>query len=509
MKLIIGNYRNFPLSNPIEIDFKEGITFILGINNVGKSNLLRFLFDFRVFFKSYESNILSTDNFSFVNAPFYFDAILNRTSGCEFIKFEIVESNYSVKFTMSPNISGIIHTNSFLVKVEHFGYNERSIEGQDFLKRVCSFLTETFYIGPTRTIIQNSSGSNYDILIGQDFINTWVDWADGDDVMKRRKMKVLIDDLKEFFNFKNFNIRSNRQRNNLLITTDFGEFLLTEMGTGIAHFIVVLANILITSPRLVLIDEPEQNLHPRLQELFIRTIGTNVGFGVIATSHSVGLARSTADSIYSFTSINGVPRITPFGNHFSITISQTISEMRYSQFVEIGGNNILLVEGRTDVKSFREILRKFGIENRFVIISFGGSQFLTGDKTKIVDELAELKRLNANSISVIFDSERRESGAKLKKEFNTFIEVCDDLGFAHFATDFHTTENYISQSAIFKVLQIDIPALEPYESFNERKGNLRWPKEKNWLMFFEMNRNEFEGTLLYDFIVNKLVPLAS
>jgi len=256
-----------------------------------------------------------------------------------------------------------------------------------------------------------------------------------------------------------------------------------------------------------LIDEPEQNLHPKMQETFVRALSSKTKFGVIATSHSVGLARSVADKIYSLTSLNGKLQITKYGNHYNPTIAQSISEMSYSQFVEIGGNNILLVEGRTDIKSFREILRKYNIENKFVIISFGGRQFMTTDKSKIIDELHELNRLNANSITAIFDSEFTKEDDVLKKEFQIFVEVCQELNFNVFPTDRHSTENYISQSSVNKILGNQIKALSPYEVFNQRTGNNMWEKTKNWLMFLEMGKADFENTGLDKFITQTLIPL--
>jgi ABC-type cobalamin/Fe3+-siderophores transport system ATPase subunit len=510
MKLKIWNYRNYPISAPVEIEINEGITFVLGVNNIGKSNLLRFFYDFRTIF-AYVSinNGTEKPSVQLINWHFPFDSILTRDTETNIIKFQVGVDNQYTTFTLTPGNPQDLHTTQFFLTVVHTGYDINTKEGQEFVLDLSKKFQDTFYIGANRANIQNTNGTSYDITIGQDFINTWIDWADGADTVKSKKMRLLIGELKELFNYNNFNIRVNGARSNLIITTDDGEFLLTEMGSGIAHFIVVLANVLIKQPYLVLIDEPEQNLHPKMQEVFLRALSSKTKFGILATSHSIGLARSVADKIYSLTSIDRKPRITAFGDHNSLTISQTISEMSYSQFVEIGGNNILLVEGRTDIKSFREILRKYNIENKFVIISFGGRQFMANDETKICDELAELKRLNANSVTAIFDSEKDSETDTLKSEFQTFIKVCEGLNFNVFPTDRHSTENYISQSAIDKVIGKNIQVLTPYENFSNRPINQTWGKEKNWLMFVNMTREDFSNTELDKFIVNILVPLAN
>ena len=70
-----------------------------------------------------------------------------------------------------------------------------------------------------------------------------------------------------------------------------------------------------------------------------------------------------------------------------------------------------------------------------------------------------------------------------------------------------SAENYISQKAIDKILGNSVRALTPYEVFNERIENQKWGKEKNWLMFLEMDKEEFLESELNNFISNTLIPL--
>jgi len=280
------------------------------------------------------------------------------------------------------------------------------------------------------------------------------------------------------------------------------------LGNGISEFIIVLSSALMQNPAYIFIDEPEASLHPKMQEVFVRALATKARKGLFAVSHSIALARSAGDYLYSLTRRAGNrPNLQPYGLHYQPTLAQTVNEMGYSQFVEIGGDNILLVEGRTDVKVFREILRKYGIENQFIILPFGGRQFMTTDGARIVDELAEIKRLNARSVSVIFDSERKVASEALKPEFENLVKTCESLGYHVFPTDRHSTENYITQEAIDKVMGEGYQALEPFEDFN--KVSKRWHKEKNWLMVIEMTRDDFAGTRLDLFIKDELIPLFS
>jgi len=51
-ELTIKNYRCFPDSRPARIVVRDGFTAFLGVNNSGKSSLLRFFYEFRRLFHS-------------------------------------------------------------------------------------------------------------------------------------------------------------------------------------------------------------------------------------------------------------------------------------------------------------------------------------------------------------------------------------------------------------------------------------------------------------------------
>lgn len=489
----IRNYRNFSPSH-IEFEIKEGITFILGLNNTGKSNILRFLFEMRGILQElsrYTSSASSNIRFN-ASPGFFFDNIVTRTNMREPIDIEISTNQKLLRLKIAPpNIESNLHTNTFLVT----GTRSSPFSPNDLLP-----LSDTLYIGPFRSATAKVAGPQNDITIGIDFVRTWSQWAGGDTVEHRQKISTLIQELQEIFAYRRFNINVNDTKDNLLITTDDGQFTLDELGGGVSHFIIVLGNALIRNPLFILIDEPEIGLHPRMQEVFVRVLATKAEAGLIASSHSIGLARSTADYILSLTKTpdRGLT-LNPFGEHHTPTISQSLHEMGYSQFTEIGGNKILLVEGRTDIKAFREILRKFGTETNFIILSFGGAQFINKDRAKIIDELSEIKRLNAKSVSVIFDSNRTSATMALSPPLEEFQTCCKELKFNVFPTDRHSTENYITQEALDKVLGKGYQALTEYEDFNTRAIS-KWDKGRNWLMFREMKKEDFNSTTLKDFI---------
>jgi hypothetical protein len=124
----------------------------------------------------------------------------------------------------------------------------------------------------------------------------------------------------------------------------------------------------------------------------------------------------------------------------------------------------------------------------------------------IADEFNELKRLGAESVSVIFDSERTHDAMEMAEEFRSFYNLCMQLGFHTFATDRHSTENYVTQSAL-DVVAPGMKALGPFEVFGS--AGPKWSKSKNWLLFREMKKSDFDGTKLGEFISGVLGGLVT
>lgn len=517
VKVTLRNYRNIPYNNPISFEINDGITFILGVNNIGKSNLLKIFRDLRpVFSKKHSlvdknSLIASISDYLNTGTGISYGQLLNQESTKINIdiSIDVVGEKTEYKLIMHPHNGKIDYLSyngfhfSFFKNETRQGYFNPNVLG--IMKNV---VCNSLYIGSFRTPNAKSSGDYFDIKIGTDFISTWDDWANGSDITKRNKIIALRDELKELFGFKRFEISVHSNKSNLIINTETGSFLLDELGGGISHFILVLGNALIKEPDFILIDEPENALHPKLQQTFIRTLASKAKYGLIATSHSIGLARSTADHIYSLTKNPSSNKLSlkKFGEHYTPSIMNSINELGYSQFVELGGNNILLVEGRTDIKSFKEILRKYNIEHHFIVMDLGGSNMITKDS---YEELKELKRLNAKSYSVIVDSEISGKEAKINPKISEFKDMCESLNFNVFLTEVHSTDNYITQEAINTILSPKYPKLDPYENLEskERKSNgTKWSKKFNWKMFREMRKEDFKDTKLEQFILEILTP---
>jgi ABC-type cobalamin/Fe3+-siderophores transport system ATPase subunit len=502
LQVTLQNYRAFPRNAPITFDVDEGITFLLGVNNVGKSALLRAFFELRsmvaIGLLSDAAKVGQSRDGLGTNTPF--DLLTHRATQKSpiLIRLRRGEGGFDIQI---EHQGGDTHTQAVDVSVKRIGSGAAA---QETLSAITALFARSMYVGSFRSPATQVTDRLFDVQIGTGFVADWDSWANGTRSDQRQQVRLLVRELKGLFGFTEFDISVSQDTRQLLVATDDGEFSLSELGDGIAHYIITLGNALIRQPAFIFIDEPEIGLHPRMQEIFVRTLASKAKMGLIATSHSVGLARSVADRMIMVTrDDDGRRRLAPFGQHREETLVQSILELGFSQYAEIGANHLLLVEGRTDIKAFREILRKFGLDQHFLIWSLNGSDWIKADPTKVADELNELKRLNTRSVSVIFDSERASAGAKLAPDINRFAKLCAKLGFLTFPTDRHSTENYVTQAA----LDIVFPhgrhiALGPYDAFSA--SPTKWDKASNWLLFREMLPSDFDGTALGDFIANTM-----
>src|SRR5262249_30203828 len=102
------------------------------------------------------------------------------------------------------------------------------------------------------------------------------------------------------FGFADFDIDPAHGTSNLIVTADGETYGFQELGSGIGHFTVALVNLAIQkpAPSWILIDEPENGLHPTLQQGFLTALAELSTEGVVFATHSYGLARRVADQIY-------------------------------------------------------------------------------------------------------------------------------------------------------------------------------------------------------------------
>lgn len=525
-RISVKNYRCFPDSQPATIDIGKGFTAFVGQNNSGKSSLLKLFFELRALWglivptgnflgllngNSDHVNVLGVSDQTEIfcddnDRPIEIEvdlgpSFLSKPDDSTITKVCLQASRsssprWSGKFFAGPNYRDI----SFFRSRRNFNSVDRDTavvsNGQTNLGCRALFqfmesLGRCIYIGPFRNAINAGSGSYFDLTIGTSFIETWNQWKTGPTKTQNSAITQVTEDIRRIFEFPRLEINASQQLQTLQVIIGNKPYKLSELGAGLAQFIIVLSNVMIRKPTFVLIDEPELNLHPSLQLDFLTSLTSYASEGVVFATHSLGLARGTSERIYSFRKTERAARVGFYEQTAGFV--EFLGEMSYSSFKELGCEGVLLVEGVTDVRTTQQFLRKLQKDHRIVILPLGGNSLI---RSGTEAELAELNRIGA-AVSVLLDREGPDLDSIRKRE--AFAEGARKIGFNVCLTERRAIENYFTDRAVKAVKGEKYRALRPDEKLSELKCG--WAKSENWRIAREMDFDDIKDTDVGRFFV--------
>jgi energy-coupling factor transporter ATP-binding protein EcfA2 len=392
--------------------------------------------------------------------------------------------------SVAPQPAGMRWTDHFL-RSNPF---DRPIADFQYMFSALRMLADMYYVPAFRHIspltpADGAVQNYYDINVGRPFIDMWHGLQTGAPKQGREQIYRLINEIRNNFGFKELQISAAMNRNSLQLIIDGRTFSLQELGAGIAQFFVVLGNAAFRKPSFILIDEPEISLHPSLQLKFLTKLATYASEGVLFATHNIGLARSAAEEIYSVsTGANGseIKKIdeTP-------RLAELLGELNYEGYRPLGFNKVLLVEGRTSVKVFIELLRIFNKDHQFLVVPM--SNFINRNSR---EELQEVTRISPHTFAII-DSERQNAGDQIEARRTAFADSCRDLQIDCLVLEFRAIENYLSDRAIKLTQGTQYGSMGP---FGGRQGVNLWSKTDNWKIARVMERGEIEATDLGRFL---------
>lgn len=542
VKITIKNYRCFSDSNPARIIIRNGFTAFIGINNSGKSSLLKFFYEFRnVFFLLSNSTNLAnslngqSQSFSFPVEVLDSQEVFCNTNNRDLeIDFEFIQEANDIKEERLQALERIVlvvprnntykaymyHKNNILNSSSYiFNLDKTELLAQmkesnnmhakldiKHIFETFSDLSKTFYIGPFRNAISvlpklssgymeeidNNHLKYYDIKIGRDLIRQWGESKTGSNKSRNRAIIQLTEDIKRIFSIEKLEINASNDNQSLKLFIEEQVYNLSEVGSGLAQFIIVMANLLIEKPTYILIDEPELNLNPVLQLDFLTTLGQYANQGVLFATHNLGLARASAEYIYTVRQSEQGSLVNDYEK--SPSLPELLGELSFSTYKEFGFDKILLVEGPSEIKTIQQFLRKYGQDHNIVLLPLGGSALINGSSKY---ELEEIKRISENIFALI-DSEKTSSNQNLSKEREDFINNCEEIGIDCHILEYRAIENYFTDEAIKKAKGDNFQALQSYQLLKDMKNG--WNKSENWRIAKEMSKEDLEKTDLGEFL---------
>lgn len=521
LDITISDYRTFLAASPATLELRPGSTALLGVNNAGKSSLLKLFHEFRPIWTrlaQFDRNLARTlSGQASESIPTEAEFFPHGSNGPVSIGLRILPHNdiddlppLELPITLDINVAQDHAWNGHIrVGDEPWGGSDIDFRGNELylgatvnrsqdmssLRAAAETLAGMRYIPAFRNAVTaTGSGSSFDIAVGQAAITKWDNLDRNPSGAIRQSARAIEQALRDVFGYEHLEITVATSGDVLLVDADGRTLTLQDLGAGFTHFFVTLVSVASQKPTYLLIDEPEIGLHPTLQLRFLSTLDSFTQYGTIFATHSVGLARSYAQRIYS------VQRESPTMSKLVLyddvpDLPEFLGELSFSGYKELGFESVLLVEGVTEVKTFHQFLRRYGKDRSVVVMHMGGSDLINGKRSH---ELEELTRITPDVFAVI-DSERDSTDAVLEAARADFQRVCDQLGIRCHVLERRAIENYFPQDAIQAALGPHHMALGPYDKLPRRKEG-GWQKDDNWRIADKMTKNQLQSSDLGEFL---------
>lgn len=215
---------------------------------------------------------------------------------------------------------------------------------------------------PPKQVIDQLADRNYQNINALDILQSVYFYASRQERgFVREDYDSLIDQIQDFFP-ELTEIRSDRTED-LMATlnyTEYGRSLdILYAGSGLRRFLDILVKVILSKAPVVLLDEPEDGLHPELQRrflAFIRDLAVKRDLQFFLATHSpIFLNAATDIGVYRVTNMEGVR-----------SVVRVPPELRHTALGDLGvrasdlfQNDIcLMVEGQDDIVFFEFVLNE-------------------------------------------------------------------------------------------------------------------------------------------------------
>lgn len=252
------------------------------------------------------------------------------------------------------------------------------------------------------------------------------------------------------------------ERNTILVHMDGKTLPLESLGSGIHEVIILAAAATLLENCVVCMEEPELHLNPILQKKLVRYLHEATSNQYFISSHSAALMDTPDAEVYHVT-LNGgasrVERVTSDRHR-----SEICEDLGYHPSDLLQTNCVIWVEGPSDriylnwwINSVNSQLIE-GIH--YSIMFYGGrlASHLSGhDLEPLVADFISLRRLNRRGV-ILIDSDRSKRGMRINDTKSRLRDEFDSGPGHAWITEGREIENYLDPLLLMKAISAVHPS---------------------------------------------------
>lgn len=480
--ITFSKFRNF--KEPFTIPLDQRITFLVGPNNVGKSNIFRLL---ALFFGQKNGEIdedLDFDGGSEkgfaveVELPMEVlePALVSRPIAWgHFSKSSTKSFKAQWNFTKTTLIKNVSENDFFKLIPKRYFEDQNEVmsdfrsSSSDYSSNLTTLLggfwssfvfPNTVLVPSDRHILTNGQNfSRFDPRVipasSQIDMNQVVqtlanlDRPHGGDAVRQghqERLQTIESFLAHCLEVSTVKLQIPNGQQTIYVTINGVQRPLSGMGTGVEQLILIALGMSEFKNKIVLIDEPELHLHPRTQKLMMQYLSTQTTGTYIVATHSSSILDSVEANIVR---LEGTGRtVTGKVIENRNDLFQAVRNLGHSASELVQANFVIWVEGPSDRIYLNHLIQKFDPEANLVegvdytIIMYGGSVLANHSFEDTSEDFFKALSIS-RQFAVYADSDKAEQASILKSRVERVRTEVEGVGGHIWVSAGREIENYI------------------------------------------------------------------